>query len=189
MSFSAAWAKAFINSIESEGVEIEDGIDTLRTLASQIKSLPGVIFGRNAAEKLEKLIRDGMAKIAAPPSFELSSRFLILMVRKNKFRHINAVIKEIEKLVNKKRSIIEVSVEYASSLEEQSRIRITELIKKRTGAVDVILNSKQNPELIGGYKIRIGDEVIDASVRYQLEKLKTDLQGGQTHLAAGDGGY
>jgi F-type H+-transporting ATPase subunit delta len=170
-------------------VEIEDGIDVFEILASGIKSLPGIISGRLAAEKLEKQIRHEMKAFSESnsPSLELAVRFLILMVRKGMFRHVNLIIKEAKKLLNEKRRLIEVSLEYASPLLEESRIK--EAIKKRTGATKVVLNSTHKPELIGGYKIKIGDEVIDASVRSQLEKLQITLQSEQISPAAVAGGY
>ena len=180
MNFSKTWAKAFLNSLDREGLDIEEGIDTFQALAYRLKSLPGAVYGRNAAEKLEKLLRDGIKNEAVSPAFELSIRFLILMVRKNMFRHRHLVINEIIKIQNKKNGVITASLEYAAPSLEKSigESRITEAIKKRSGAAKLVLEKKQNPRLIGGYRVIVGDEVIDASIRSQLESLKTTLQRG-----------
>ena len=187
------WARAFINSLEGEGLSVKEGIGALKALSAQAKALPGLFYGMAASEKLEKFIRKAAADNAsaglelAAPSFELVVRFLVLTVRKNMFRHINLIIKEIEKLTNKKSGIQEAFVEYAFPLVEknQAESRIIEAIKKRSGAADVVLKSEYKPGLIGGYRIRIGDEIIDASVLFQLEKLKTALVSGQTALVSG----
>jgi F-type H+-transporting ATPase subunit delta len=59
-----------------------------------------------------------------------------------------------------------------------AELRITEAIKKRTGALRIKLETQVNPELIGGYRLRIGDEIIDASVRSQLRRLESCLAAG-----------
>jgi len=189
------WAKAFINSLEKEGGDIEEGIEALVVFASLASSLPGAVFGRSVAEKLEKLIRSGMEQIGSFSSAQdVALRFFLLMAKKNVIGHINAVINASKSLLDKKRGVITVSLEYAfppkggcsdgSFIIDRSFIDgsfITEAIKKKTGAARVRLTEQLNPDLIGGYRLRIGDEIIDASIRTQLRKL-------EACLAAGDGG-
>lgn len=40
------------------------------------------------------------------------------------------------------------------------------------------LTGQVKEELIGGYRLRIGDEIIDASIRSQLQKMEACLAGG-----------
>ena len=187
MYFPKTWAKAFINSLEREDTDIEEGIQALIFLADKVKALPGIVSGRIASKRLQELLHEETVTAdpeAVSSGLKIAVRFIILLVRKNMLRHINPVMKEIRKLVNEKHGIVEVSLEYVSPLENESRIM--ESIKKRSGATKVIINSRQNPKLIGGYKLRIGDEIIDASVRSQLDILKNTLQNAQL---SGDGGY
>jgi F-type H+-transporting ATPase subunit delta len=179
MFIPGQWAAAFINSLEREGAEIEDGIETLKVLSSWINSLPGV--SGSGAEKLEALIRQGMKKTGnSSRAREVAVRFLVLMVKKNTIRHIDLVIDKMRKLLDKKRGVVSASVEYAMPKDAADEERIKEAIKKRTGAARVDLSGRVNPELIGGYRLRIGDEIIDASIRSQLLQMETCL--------AGDGG-
>ena len=179
--FSAgSWAQAFINTLEKENCETDDGIMALTILAAWIKSLPGTLNGRAAAEKLETLIRKANSvNEPLPKAHEAAIRFVILAVRKNVFHHIDLVIERIKNIMNKKRRFITASLEYAFPPENDDAI--ISAILRHSGAGKVELKKKHNPDLIGGYKLRIEDRVIDASVRSQLEKLKTCL--------AGDGGY
>ena len=185
------WATAFIHLLATQGGEAEEGLTALRTLASWVKSLPGAVFGSSAAERLEKLIRDGLKSMPdfSPqfqpegsnlsfPAMEAALRLVVLMVKKNAIRHIDEVIDEIKKILDKKNGIVQVSVEHA--LPEgfppgDGAERIKDAIKKQTGAVRVDITERVNPELIGGYRLRIGDEIIDASVRSQLRELETSL--------------
>jgi len=188
-----AWAEAFINTLEREGCKIEDGIEALEIFAPRISSLRGIAFGSAAAEKLEALLREGLAKAGvSSPAYETALRFTILMVRKNAFRRIASVLDEAKKILDRKNKLVRVVVEYAAAPGEDAagtksakfmdEGRIKELIKKRSGAAMVEMVMRNNQELLGGYRLRIGDELIDASIRSQLKKLGNSL-------ATGDGGY
>jgi len=212
-----AWAEAFINTLENEGCKIDngnyangiiaDGIEALEVFASSVASMRGPVFGSSAAEKLGALLHDGMKKAGvSSTAYETALCFIVLMVRKNVYRHIDSVINEAKKLVQKKNGIVRVIVEYAvapvpsaerapasegsppeedaagtKSVKLMDEGRIKELVKNRTGASGVDIVMRNNQELIGGYLLRIGDEIIDASIRSQLGKL-------EACLAAGEGG-
>ena len=181
------WAAALINSLEREGEEIEDSIAFLKVLSGWVKTLPGEVAGSHAAEKVESLIREAMAKTTATAAAladtkakssspnEIALRFFVLLVKKNNTHYLDLVIEEAKKILDKKRGIISVSVEYAFASDENVESFLKEEIKKRTGAAQVNLTGRVNAELIGGYRLRIGDEIIDASVRSQLRKLETSL--------------
>jgi F-type H+-transporting ATPase subunit delta len=188
-----AWAEALTNTLEREGCKIEEGIEALEIFAPRVSSLRGIAFGSSAAEKLEALLREGLKKAGvSSPAYETALRFIVLMVRKNKFRRIDSVLAEAKKILDVKNRIVRAVVEYAAAPGEDAagaksakfmdEGRIKELIKKRSGAVRVEMVVRNNQELLGGYRLRIGDEVIDASVRSQLKKLGNSL-------ATGDGGY
>jgi F-type H+-transporting ATPase subunit delta len=179
MFVSKQWAAAFVNSLEREGGDFESGINTLKILADFAASLQGMVFGKAAAMALEPLVRDAMAK--AGLTQETTVRFFLLMVRKNAIRHADSIIGEIRKILDKRNSAIKVSAEYAFEPEKDLLSEINATIKKMTGAASVELTGQINKELIGGYRLRIGDEIIDASVRRQLQKM-------EACLAAGDGG-
>jgi F-type H+-transporting ATPase subunit delta len=178
------WATAFINSLEMRGVKTEDGIEVLRALAPIIATMPGAVFGRSAAEKMETLIREAMAKTeTASDATEIVARFLVLMVRKKTIRHINAVIVEINKIWDRRNGIVRAYLEYAFPRKvhfenDDFEGRVKNAVRKKTGAAAVELQAWTNAGLIGGYRLRIGDELIDASVRAQLMKLEACLAGG-----------
>ena len=50
--------------------------------------------------------------------------------------------------------------------------RIVELIKKQTELSNVIVNTKINQDLIGGFRVKVGTTVMDGSVRNDLVQLQ-----------------
>ena len=192
------WAQVFFNSLEREGGDIEEGVEILKVLYSWVSSLPGVRSGNSVAVKIEKLIRDGMTKAGpSSPEREIAIRFLLLMIKKNTIGYISSILENVKILLDKKRGIIGVTMEYAFLPGENTgdfntgesfiinEGPIVEAIKKWKGAAKVELTKQVNPDLIGGYRLLVGDEVIDASIRSQLRKLLTTLQSDKTGLAAG----
>ena len=209
-----SWAAAFINSVEKSGGDgdITDASGALTALAafgaSWAASQRHVSFGEIAARKLEPALRKAFlstsgagnagtagavavanGKVNAgelPFTEEIALRFFLLMVKKNAVLHIDSAIDEIRNIMDKKRGIIKVTAEYAFPPEKEFESMLSETIKKRAGASGIELTGLVNAELIGGYRLRIGDEIIDASVRGQLRKMETCLASGFYH-PGGDG--
>ena len=189
MFHSGHWAAAYLNSLEREGADFEDSIAMLGILSSWARSLPGEVFGCSAAKKIETLIRRGIGEKKLSTGEEIAVRFVTLMVKKNKLRYIDPVINEIKRSLDKKNRVLTISAEYALPPAGDFESRIKEAVKKQTGAHEVRYSGRPRPELIGGYRLRIGDTVIDASILSRLSKLEDQLITGADRISpAADGG-
>jgi F-type H+-transporting ATPase subunit delta len=63
----------------------------------------------------------------------------------------------------------------AAALTPAQEQSIRERVIKMTGSSNVELNIKVDPRLLGGMIVRVGDKVIDASLKGQLRKLALQL--------------
>ena len=171
------WAAAFVNAMGGEAAE---GFIALGVLSAWIKKLPGAVFGSHAAACLERLIAEGAEKAGGGEEEILTrcSRFVCLLVKRDLFTHIDPVLREIGKILNEQRGILPVIAESALPLDGELEALITGELKKRRGAGEVRLETRINPGLIGGVRLRIGDEVIDASLRSQLQRMADELASG-----------
>ncbi|MUX45176.1 F0F1 ATP synthase subunit delta, partial [Shigella flexneri] len=61
-------------------------------------------------------------------------------------------------------------------LSEDEISRIVELIKKQTELSNVIVNTKINQDLIGGFRVKVGTTVMDGSVRNDLVQLQRKFE-------------
>jgi F-type H+-transporting ATPase subunit delta len=168
------WAAAFINVM---GDKADEGFAVLRVLSVWTKALPGAVFGSRAAKRLERLIAGGAEKIGPDKTeaLETCSRFVCLLVRRNLFKHIDPVLREIEKIVNEERGILPVIAESALPLDGETEALIIEGLKKKKDVAEIRLEKRIAPGLIGGFRLKIGDEVIDASLRGQLRRMADEL--------------
>jgi F-type H+-transporting ATPase subunit delta len=68
-----------------------------------------------------------------------------------------------------------IEITSAFPMDDSERSELAEQLKAHFGA-DVELTIAEDPDLIGGIKVRAGDIVIDGSLRGRLEKLTNNLQ-------------
>ena len=73
---------------------------------------------------------------------------------------------------HKKVSLVEVSS--ATALTDEQKTKITEMIAKK-GITNIEMVESVNPDLIGGFVVRFGDQQIDASVARKLSDLRQEL--------------
>ncbi len=76
------------------------------------------------------------------------------------------------------RGIAVAQVTTAERLDDAEQDLIRQKVETMTGKM-IELALKIDPEIIGGIIIRIGDQVIDGSVRNKLEKMRSRLMAGR----------
>jgi F-type H+-transporting ATPase subunit delta len=80
-------------------------------------------------------------------------------------------------LLNRERGIATAIVTSAAELTRDETEALTQRLSTMTGS-DVELDVRIDEGLIGGLTVRIGDRLLDASVRGRLERLRDQLVAG-----------
>ena len=78
-------------------------------------------------------------------------------------------------LANKARNISDVQVTSAVELADEEKVNLEAAMAKSTGK-KVKLSFNVDQELLGGVVVRVGDKIIDGSVRYRLQALREHLR-------------
>lgn len=115
----------------------------------------------------------------------LTLRFLELLVDKDRETLLPSLLDTYRDLRDDMMNIVEVQARTPEPLSEAEREKLVQRLKAMTGK-DIRLEVSENPSLIGGLVIRIGDRVYDGSVRQKLENLR-DSWGQAAHTANGQG--
>ena len=89
-------------------------------------------------------------------------------------RQYIGVLKEFARLIRLEAARRHAIIESAADLEAAEKTTIINTIRAKYGA-DVTTEYKTNPALIGGLRIQVGSDVVDASVRSRLDRLANDL--------------
>jgi F-type H+-transporting ATPase subunit delta len=117
--------------------------------------------------------KDGVAKVIEGGN-EYFVRFLELLAEKHRLPVLFRIRREYDALWAKEQHLLEVSVTSAVDLDEETVRSIGQRIEQQTGQ-RVELTSAVDPDLIGGLVIRVGNKIVDASVRNRLERLRRSV--------------
>jgi F-type H+-transporting ATPase subunit delta len=97
-----------------------------------------------------------------------------LMAEKKRLAILPEVVKEFQNKLLDYRDIITGELISAVELSETHVKQIYNRIEKATGK-SVILEKQLDPDIIGGFIVKVGDVIFDNSIRFQLNKLRERL--------------
>jgi len=100
--------------------------------------------------------------------------FFRIMVNKSRAEILYPTAAEFINQYNVIKHIVKASVVSAAPLSEPNKAQIVAELKRATGG-DVLLQTKVDPSLIGGFVLKVGDRQIDTSIATDLKKLKKDF--------------
>ena len=118
----------------------------------------------------EELVARLLARRVAPSVANL----LRLLARRGRTAQLPAISREFHRLLNDERGIVEAVVTSARPLESDDRDAVRKKVEAMTGET-VELQDEVDESLIGGLTVRIGDRLLDASIRGRLERLRQQL--------------
>jgi F-type H+-transporting ATPase subunit delta len=117
--------------------------------------------------------KDGLHKAisGAEPIFV---NFLELLIENHRMPAIFRIRRGYEALWEERNKLLPVHVTSAVELDEQTVREIGDRIAEQTGQ-RVELSSTVAPDILGGIVVRVGNQVLDASIRNRLETLRKQV--------------
>ena len=119
-------------------------------------------------EGLERVLAD------ADPAF---LNFLSLLIENHRMPVIFRIRAEYERLWEEENRMLPVEITSAIALDEQTTEELGRTIGERTGR-KVTLAARVDPEILGGIILRVGNSILDASIRNRLEQLRRQVAQG-----------
>ena len=117
--------------------------------------------------------KDGLHRTVEGAS-DAVRNFLELLVENHRMPVIFRVRREFDSLWEEANRLLPVEITSAIALDESVAARIGEEIGRQTGR-RVELKSTVDPAVIGGLVVRVGNSILDASIRARLETLRTQV--------------
>jgi F-type H+-transporting ATPase subunit delta len=102
--------------------------------------------------------------------------FLSLITTKGREELLADIVDEFVKLNEERRNILRIGVESAMELSSTQQTQLTKFLETRTKKT-IRMQAHIDAALKGGFIVRIGDTVWDASIRRQLERMQKSLAG------------
>jgi F-type H+-transporting ATPase subunit delta len=119
---------------------------------------------------------DGLHK-AVSGADDAVMNFLELLLEKHRMPVIQRIRREYDALWREENKLLTVQVTSAVELDEETVRSIGDRISEQTGRT-VDLNAKVDPDIVGGIVLRVGNSILDASIRNRLEQLRKQVARG-----------
>jgi F-type H+-transporting ATPase subunit delta len=117
--------------------------------------------------------QDGLDK-AVTGADEVLINFLKLLIENHRMPVVFRVRRAYDALWEEENRLLPVSVTSAVELDEDTVRQIGDRIAEQTGR-KVELSAHVEPDILGGIVVRVGNAVLDASVRNRLEQLRRQV--------------
>ncbi|MFT7621809.1 MAG: F-type H+-transporting ATPase subunit delta [Myxococcota bacterium] len=105
---------------------------------------------------------------------QVTQNMLFYMADKSRLPHIEAVATDFDRLLNERSGRVQATVVTATPLNPVEKTNLQKALSKASGK-EISLEASVDPTLMGGVVARIGDTVLDGSVRNQLDRMKAQL--------------
>ena len=107
------------------------------------------------------------------------SSFLMLLFDKRRFGFLESINDNYQRMADEEKGVARASLVAATELPAETIEKIRTTLSNKTGK-DIILEVEKDPSLIGGIVTRIGDLVLDGSIRTQLLNMRETLKRGES---------
>ncbi len=105
---------------------------------------------------------------------DLAAKTLEVLVRHHRINDIDAIVDALAAYVNKALGVAVAEVRSAKALTPEEIRELADTLSKKVGK-SVELDIKTDPKLLGGFVVRIGSEIWDASVIGKINKFRESL--------------
>ncbi len=169
------YAQAIFAVAEAEGVleTVEDELFRFGKIVARQGDLREALTDPALpADRKKAMLRELLGDKANPHTVSILS----FLVDQGKARELGHIIEELARLAAERRSRAVAEVHTAIPLDGDRRERLAEALGTATGK-QVELKALVDPSVIGGVFARVGDQVIDGTIRRRLELARERLSG------------
>lgn len=170
---SRRYARALIEVLPSHRVEA--GLDSLLLVSETLASHPDALeLLRNPAvpaNHRDVFIQALCQALALDPPVE---KLFALLVERRRLNVLTEVAEAYRDLLDRRTGTLRVEVASAGPLGEIEQRSLKARLESSTGK-RVVMNVREDPDILGGIVVRTGSTVFDASLRQQLDSVRRQL--------------
>ena len=101
-------------------------------------------------------------------------RMAVTKLTTEKPRDYRGMLHVLRRLMRAEVAEKQVTVESAVPLDEATSSSVQQSLRQQYGQ-DLVFDFKTNPDLLGGMRVRVGNDVFDGSVKARLQRLQESL--------------
>ncbi|MEB3172269.1 MAG: ATP synthase F1 subunit delta [Cyanobacteriota bacterium] len=169
-TIATPYAEAFLQVADANGEtdEVVQQAKALLSLWSESAELRSTLASPVLETEAKKAALVKLFEGQLTPSF---LNLLKLLADRQRIGVLDAVLERFLELYRDQRRIALATVTSASPLSEDQQGRIAERLKAMAGTDQVEIDLQVDPSLIGGFVLRVGSQVVDASLSGQVRRL------------------
>ena len=161
--FEVAQEQSKLDQIRDELGEFADALNDTREL--QVFFFSPYFSTAEKVDGLDRTVSDADPVVV---------NFLKLLIENHRMPVIFRVRREFDQLWQEENKLLPVQVTSAVELDQATVTQIGDRIAEQTGR-KVDLSATVDPDVLGGLVVRVGNSILDASIRNRLEQLRKQV--------------
>lgn len=167
----ALMAVAQSNDLTSRIAEDVSGIMDILDSSEELRAFLANPLASNESKKAV------LRQIASDQLHPYTLNFLMLLVDRKRILLLKDICKQYQELLRKLNQTVLAEVTSTVPLNESQTEAVRQKVIQITGARSVDLETHIDTDLIGGVVIKVGSQILDASLRGQLRRMGLQLSG------------
>ncbi len=171
---SKRYAKALIELQNAGIISSEDILNDLKTISDTLK------ISQDLNEVLSNPVvgiddkKDIVEQIFSNKISATVKNFVKVLIDKSRFSAFKYIVLAYEQELDLIKGLERVNVVSAIEMKQEAKERLQRKLEEKLKK-SVIINFEQDPEIIAGLIIKIGDSVIDNSLRHKIDNLSKEM--------------
>jgi ATP synthase F1 delta subunit len=150
--------------------EVRDQVGQFSDALSESRELQTFFFSPYFSTEEKK---QGLGK-ALDGAEDIVANFLAVLIENHRMPALFRIRRELDRMWQDVNQLLPVQITSAVELDDTVARRIGEEIGRQTGR-KVELSSNVDPDMLGGIVVRVGNSILDASIRTRLERLRKQV--------------
>jgi len=161
--FEVAQEQGKLDEVREQLGEFADALDENQEM--QVFFFSPYFSTQEKEEGLDKVVTD------AEPILQ---NFLKLLIEKHRMPAVFRVRRSFDELWQRENKLLPVEVTSAIELDQNTVKQIGDRIGEETGQ-KIELSERVDPDILGGLVVRVGNSIIDSSIRARLDSLRKQV--------------
>ena len=178
MTVARRYAKALLTMGKEDDhyKEYGEGLSGFAHLLEREPELKDALLNPiHSREDRRKLLLRMIDLLQLPP---MVSNLLQLLLDKHRLNVVDGVAQAYQEMVDEVENVKRAKIKTAIYLDDATQDQLRKTLEKLTGST-VVMEVQEDPSIIGGVVAKVGDLVLDGSVRSQIDSLRESLIKGE----------
>lgn len=169
--------KKYARALAAAGTELkifEKLLSELERAGAEIALNPAVKIYLHDSRVGSADQRTLLEKAFSPALSASAVNFLLILIKDKNIDFLESVLDEARRLKREQENAIQAEIITAEPLSAKLKQRTVKVLSQKTGK-DVIIENSTDKNIIGGMIVRMGDLLIDASLRGKIKRLRNKI--------------